>query len=217
MSGDKHCKVCEKIDNKDKNQSHSKCLHCSKCWEYKLYRPSICNDCSTLWTIGCSSDASEEGVSAMEKARSMIVAWIKRIVKNRSMSKNLGEGMTADHIWYDSREKETYQPFWNNSLAESLKVGQKVVSKSNRSRSCTPTNLSDSQENILTRAMNSSDIPVFDLEARDNNLKEEIMRSLDEKMQLMGASIIEKISENFKKSGAGPSNTQVRNGWLCIF
>ena len=200
---EKPCQLCEKID-KSVNQSHSKCLHCSKCWDSKLYRPSNCEDCRRLFSQSCNTDQSEEAKQATAQARLMVEAWIKRLIKNRSQSKNLGEGVTPEDLWFDAYEKATFDPFWSTHWTTALRVGKKIQRKDSRSGSVTP----NPPQDIVALAAQDN-FPVLDLEERDNKLKEDIMKSLDEKISLMGASIVENISAKFRSSEPGPSGVQV--------
>ena len=133
-------------------------------------------------------------------------AWIKKIIKNRSQSKNLGEGMSPEDIWYDASEKKTYEPFWSSTLTATLGVGKKIQRKESRSGSGTPIPL-ENRDVVALAAENN--FPVLDFTASEQRIKVDLMKALDEKIFHLGESIVEKISAQFKTSEPGPSASKV--------
>ena len=91
----------------------------------------------------------------------------------------------------------------NSSLQ--LQQTSKGVPAAGKSQNMTDSNNSeprnDQGDQIHTVGFyDSNEIPFFDLEERDNRLKEQLLKSLDERMESLSAAIVQKVCSSINSS-----------------
>ena len=226
---DQNCKFCAKLTPAKVTGSHKTCLQCCKCYDQGLFHPSNCRVCKDLFNKA-GSDKFPEDVK--DEAKAEISEWIRIVLRARGKNRSrIPEGQTSDNLWFDARERELFNPWWDEALLQ-LQVGSKAI----RARSSTPAGAqsesseknrakptgSGSSSDILKEAVASMqlpasqpEIPVLDLEARDVQLKEQILSALDAKIKNLSANIVEAVCSRMNSAISEGNVDRVSNLIFC--